>query len=46
MTTKDFQQTNMSQVFAILPVAAIEQHGPRLPVEDETAITGYPCLRD
>ena len=38
MTTNDFQQTDMSQVIAILPVAAIEQHGPHLPVEVDTAI--------
>jgi creatinine amidohydrolase len=38
MTTKDFQQIDMSQVIAILPVAAIEQHGPHLPVEVDTAI--------
>jgi creatinine amidohydrolase len=38
MTTKDFQQTDMSAVIAILPVAAIEQHGPHLPVEVDTAI--------
>ncbi len=38
MTTKDFQLTDMSKVIAILPVAAIEQHGPHLPVEVDTAI--------
>jgi creatinine amidohydrolase len=38
MTTLDFQQTDMSSVIAILPVAAIEQHGPHLPVEVDTAI--------
>jgi creatinine amidohydrolase len=38
MTTRDFQQTDMSRVIAILPVAAIEQHGPHLPVEVDTAI--------
>ena len=38
MTTKDFQQLDMSGVIAILPVAAIEQHGPHLPVEVDTAI--------
>ncbi len=38
MTTLDFQQTDMSGVIAILPVAAIEQHGPHLPVEVDTAI--------
>jgi creatinine amidohydrolase len=38
MTTKDFQHTDMSQAIAILPVAAIEQHGPHLPVEVDAAI--------
>jgi hypothetical protein len=38
MTTKDFQETDMSKAIAILPVAAIEQHGPHLPVEVDTAI--------
>ncbi|HKH66802.1 MAG TPA: creatininase family protein, partial [Reyranella sp.] len=38
MTTKDFQQTDMSEVIAVLPVAAIEQHGPHLPVEVDAAI--------
>jgi len=38
MTTKDFQLTDMSTVIAVLPVAAIEQHGPHLPVEVDTAI--------
>ncbi|MCW5736813.1 MAG: creatininase family protein [Enhydrobacter sp.] len=38
MTTKDFQLTDMSRVIAVLPVAAIEQHGPHLPVEVDTAI--------
>ena len=38
MTTNDFQQTDMSQAIAILPVAAIEQHGPHLPVEVDAAI--------
>ena len=38
MTTEDFQQSDMAGVIAILPVAAIEQHGPHLPVEVDTAI--------
>ena len=38
MTTKDFGQVDMAEVIAILPVAAIEQHGPHLPVEVDTAI--------
>src|SRR5258707_1005433 len=38
MTTEDFQQSDMASAIAILPVAAIEQHGPHLPVEVDTAI--------
>jgi creatinine amidohydrolase len=38
MTTQDFQQADMAAAIAILPVAAIEQHGPHLPVEVDTAI--------
>lgn len=38
MTTKDFGQIDMAGVIAVLPVAAIEQHGPHLPVEVDTAI--------
>jgi len=32
MTTEDFASLEAEQVIAILPVAAIEQHGPHLPV--------------
>ena len=32
MTWPDFQRADMSKVIAVLPVAAIEQHGPHLPV--------------
>ncbi|MBC2838629.1 creatininase family protein [Robiginitalea sp. SC105] len=32
MTTEDFAVLNTESVIAILPVAAIEQHGPHLPV--------------
>ena len=32
MTTEDFQQSDMASAIAILPVAAIEQHGPHLPL--------------
>ena len=38
MTTEDFQQSDMASAIAILPVAAIVQHGPHLPVEVDTAI--------
>ena len=32
MTTRDFQSADMERVIAVLPVAAVEQHGPHLPV--------------
>jgi creatinine amidohydrolase len=32
MSWKDFQNADMANVIAVLPVAAIEQHGPHLPV--------------
>ncbi|MGD0721650.1 MAG: creatininase family protein [Roseiarcus sp.] len=32
MSWKDFQGADMANVIAVLPVAAIEQHGPHLPV--------------
>ena len=38
----DFQQADMASVIAVLPVAAIEQHGPHLPVGVDTFIMeGY-----
>ena len=42
MTWRDFQSANMRKVIAVLPVAAIEQHGPHLPVGVDTVINeGY-----
>ena len=42
MSWKDFQAADMSRVIAVLPVAAIEQHGPHLPVGVDTFINeGY-----
>lgn len=38
MTTEDFERLDTERVIAILPVAAIEQHGPHLPVEVDTRI--------
>ncbi|MFD1697035.1 creatininase family protein [Roseibium aestuarii] len=38
MTTLDFQAPNVADWIAVLPVAAIEQHGPHLPVYTDTAI--------
>jgi creatinine amidohydrolase len=42
MSWKDFQAADMSKAIAVLPVAAIEQHGPHLPVGVDTFINeGY-----
>ena len=42
MTWRDFAAADMSKVAAVLPVAAIEQHGPHLPVGVDTFINeGY-----
>jgi creatinine amidohydrolase len=42
MSWKDFQRVDMAKVIAVLPVAAIEQHGPHLPVGVDTFINeGY-----
>ncbi|HEX9463141.1 MAG TPA: creatininase family protein [Alphaproteobacteria bacterium] len=38
MTTEDFAALDAARVIAILPVAAIEQHGPHLPVEVDARI--------
>jgi creatinine amidohydrolase len=42
MTWRDFQRADMDKAVAVLPVAAIEQHGPHLPVGVDTFINeGY-----
>ena len=38
MTTRDFADSNTADWIAVLPVAAIEQHGPHLPVYTDTCI--------
>lgn len=38
LTARDFATTDMSQIVAVLPVGAIEQHGPHLPVRVDAAI--------
>ncbi len=41
-TTEDFEALDPERVIAILPVAAVEQHGPHLPVATDTAMAqGY-----
>lgn len=42
MSWRDFKSADMSKAVAVLPVAAIEQHGPHLPVGVDTFINeGY-----
>jgi creatinine amidohydrolase len=38
LTTLDFRDLDMSRVIAVLPLAAVEQHGPHLPVGVDAAI--------
>ena len=38
LSLRDFNAQDMSRVIAVLPVAAIEQHGPHLPVRVDAAI--------
>ncbi|MGB7091185.1 MAG: creatininase family protein, partial [Methylovirgula sp.] len=32
MSWKDFQNADMDETIAVLPTAAVEQHGPHLPL--------------
>jgi creatinine amidohydrolase len=42
LSTEDFRTRDMSRAIAVLPVAAVEQHGPHLPVGVDTFINeGY-----
>lgn len=38
LTTEDFKGLDAERTIAVLPVAAIEQHGPHLPVSTDTVI--------
>lgn len=38
LTTRDFSTIDMSRVVAVLPIGAVEQHGPHLPVCVDAAI--------
>jgi creatinine amidohydrolase len=39
LTTDDFRALDPERTIAILPIAAVEQHGPHLPVSTDTAIS-------
>lgn len=42
LTTVDLEETAMAEVIAVLPVAAVEQHGPHLPLgTDSYIMEGY-----
>lgn len=42
MTTRDFDAADMERVIAVLPLAAVEQHGPHLPTgTDAMIMDGY-----
>ena len=38
LSTREFAERDMGEIVAILPVGAVEQHGPHLPVRVDTAI--------
>jgi creatinine amidohydrolase len=38
LTTEDFRGLNADTTIAVLPIAAVEQHGPHLPVSTDTEI--------
>src|SRR5690349_2642496 len=37
LSTEDFRHLDTSRIVAVLPVGAVEQHGPHLPVRVDTA---------
>ncbi len=40
LTTKDFEDLDPERTVAVLPVGAIEQHGPHLPVSTDACLAG------
>jgi creatinine amidohydrolase len=38
LSTREFAELDMGEIVAILPVGAVEQHGPHLPVRVDAAI--------
>lgn len=45
LTTNDFDGLDVNTTVALLPVGAIEQHGPHLPVSTDATIAEELCLR-
>ncbi len=38
LSTREFSQLDMAEIIAVLPIGAVEQHGPHLPVRVDAAI--------
>ena len=45
MTTNDFQKLDPNYTVALIPLGAIEQHGPHLPVSTDATIAEEMCIR-
>lgn len=45
LTTRDFTTLDPERTVALLPLGAIEQHGPHLPVSTDATIAEQMCLR-
>ena len=45
LTTNDFQALDPDTTVALLPLGAIEQHGPHLPVSTDATIAEEMCVR-
>ena len=45
MTTNDFQKLDPERTVALIPLGAIEQHGPHLPVSTDATIAEEMCIR-
>jgi creatinine amidohydrolase len=45
LTTKEFENLHPEAVIAILPIAAMEQHGPHLAVGVDTVLCETVCQR-
>ena len=45
LTTNDFQELDFERTVALLPLGAIEQHGPHLPLSTDATIAAQMCRR-